>query len=78
MKIPEMIFQDIIAQLPHGEEGQMFGAKYIKGANSKAAAFLWKGHMTFKLSKDDQDKALKLKEAYVASHLYATEKLMTG
>ena len=74
----EKTFYRIINELPKGIEGKMFGAKSINSANGKTAAFFWKENMTFKLDKETQQEALKLDGSRIASHLYATEKLMNG
>lgn len=74
----EKTFHRIINKLPKGVEGRMFGAKSIKSDNGKTAAFFWKENMTFKLDKETQVEALKLDGSRIASHLYATEKLMNG
>lgn len=78
MTASEKTFHRIINELPKGIEGKMFRAKSIKLDNGKTAAFFWKENMTFKLDKERQLEALKLDGSRIASHLYATEKLMNG
>jgi len=74
----EKIFHQIIADLPNGTEGKMFGAKSIKSGNGKTAAFFWKEEMTFKLDKISEAEALKIDGAKIGSHLYAKDKQMSG
>ena len=69
MTEPEKIFHQIIADLPNGTEGKMFGAKSIKSENGKTAAFFWEEEMTFKLDEKSEIEALKITEQKLA-HIF--------
>ena len=56
----------------------MFGAPCIKAANGKVAAILWQESMIFKLDEKTQNEALKLQGSKQATHLYDSNKPMSG
>lgn len=74
----EKLFHQIADELPDATESKMFGAFCIKAANGKLAAIFWKDDMIFKINKDDEKKALRLKSARQGTHLYAPDRQMKG
>lgn len=74
----EVLFNNIISEIPNGVKGKMFGADCIKSTNGKTAAFFWKENMVFKLDEENQERAMRIKGAKIGSHLYAPQKQMKG
>ena len=61
----EELYHQIASGIPDTIKGKMFGARCIKAPNGKAGVMLWKDFMIFKLSGNDQENALKLKDAKI-------------
>lgn len=61
----EELYHQIADDIPEVKEGKMFGALCLKTPNGKAAVMFWKEHMVFRLTKEDQEQALKLDGAKV-------------
>ncbi len=78
MTKPEILFLDIIQQIPNAIKGKAFGALCIKVHNGKIAAIFWKERILLKLPLIDLNISLKLKESKTATHLYSTDKPMKG
>lgn len=76
MKKSKELFYQIIKNIPNVSEGKMFGASCIKNKKGKVAAILWENTMLFKLNSELIQEALKLDEAHISSHLYASDRLM--
>lgn len=76
MTVYEQMYHDIAARIPGTKESKMFGALCIKAENGKAGVLFWKEDMVFKLSADEQEKALKIAAAKVFEPMEG--KKMTG
>src|SRR6185436_7454941 len=61
----EELYHKIAEELPDAQEGKMFGALCIKAPNGKAGVMFWKEDMIFKLDKENEVAALKIKGAKV-------------
>jgi hypothetical protein len=61
----EKLYHDIAASIPDATESKMFGALCLKAPNGKAGVMFWKDDMIFKLDKDNEEVALKLKGAKI-------------
>jgi len=61
----EVLFHKIASELPKAKESKMFGALCIKAPNGKAAAMFYKEDMIFKLDKNTEKEAIKLKGAKI-------------
>lgn len=78
MQSADEIFEELLNALPDAIEGKLFGARSLKAANGKNAAFLWNDRMTFKLDEASAQQALKLPRAQVGKHIYAADREMKG
>ncbi len=61
----ETLFHKIASEIPDTKEGKMFGALCIKAPNGKAGVMFWKEYLVVKLEGEDQEVALKLKDAKI-------------